>query len=128
MLGLHPPSLNPVHNSSGSYYFYSITTGRRLTRGQWTINTMHPHVINRINDAGSPQNEACIHLGVDFSNPYDDEPKHLLPDAADDSDDSTCNYESDHDDDDPIANDNSTQLQQNEGTHEDIITNEEDIS
>ena len=81
-------------------------------------------MINRINDKVSSQNQQWIHLGVDFSNPYDDEPPQTLPDAANDSDDSTCDYNIDHDKDDPIANDNSTQLKQNEGEYEGTIPNE----
>ena len=35
-------TLKQVHNSFRSYYFYSLVAGRRLTRGQSTINPMPP--------------------------------------------------------------------------------------
>ena len=66
-------------------------------------------------------------LGVDFSNSHDDGPPQLLPDATDYSEDWTCDWNSDHDNDDPIANVNSNQLQQNEGARDDTIPNEEDV-
>ena len=77
---------------------------------------------------GSSQNHPWTHLSVDFSTPYYDEPLQLLPDTADDYDDSTCDCNSDHDNYGAITNENSTQIQQNEGAHDDTIPSEEDSS
>ena len=61
---------------------------------------------------------------MEFSNPHDDELLHLMPDDADDIDDSKCDHDSDYNDDNHIANENSSQLHTNEGAHDDMMPNE----
>ena len=51
--GILAVTLKPVHDSSRTYYFYSLFTGSLLMWGQWTINPMPSWVINWTNDAGS---------------------------------------------------------------------------
>ena len=41
-------ALRPTGNTQGGYYFYSLTTGRRLNRNHWTALPMPADVINRV--------------------------------------------------------------------------------
>ena len=91
---------------------------------------MPPWEIDRTNDISSVQGQLWIPSNVDFSNPHEDEPPQLLLDAADANVNSTCDYVNDPADDDPIESDipteTITQLQQNEGAHDDTMPNEEE--
>jgi hypothetical protein len=42
-------ALRPTGNTQGGYMFYSLTTGRCLSRNQWTMLPMPPDVIDLVN-------------------------------------------------------------------------------
>ena len=65
--------------------------------------------MDRTNDMGSVQGQPWTPSNVDFSNPHDDDLPHLLPDAADADEDSTCDYDNDPDDDDAIKSEIPTE-------------------
>jgi hypothetical protein len=41
-------ALRPTGNLQGGYYFFSLTTGRRLNRNNWTVIPMPNEVIDRV--------------------------------------------------------------------------------
>ena len=97
-------ALNPVYNSTGSYYFFSLVTGRRLNRGIWTPLPMPQWVIDRVNDMGAAEGRPLTTI-IDFSIPGDDEMPDLL-EHADNDDDSTFVP------DDAVCNDDDISLDQ----------------
>jgi hypothetical protein len=56
-------ALRPTGNAQGGYYFMSLTTGRRISRNQWTALPMPQDVINRIVELGEQQ---YADAGIEF--------------------------------------------------------------
>ena len=89
-------SLNAVNNSTGSYWIYSLVTGRNLNRGQLTERPMPPCVINRIDDIGSAQGQPHAKSGnVNFNDPFDEEPPVTFPPTLNDDNDDDSHVPSD---------------------------------
>ena len=87
-------ALRPTGNQQGGYYFYSLTTGRRINRNRWTSLPMPNDVIDRVRNLGR---QARANVGILFtdrnSNPLQDDDD----DAASDSDDETYDPDDDSD-------------------------------
>jgi hypothetical protein len=91
-------TLRPTGNTQGGYYFYSLGTGRRLNRNQWTPLPMPAEVIDRVHALARCSNASN---GLSFADRDGIDPH----DPADDSDDKTYNTAddtADKDDDDAI--------------------------
>jgi hypothetical protein len=54
-------TLGPIGNQQGGYYFMSLTSGRKLTRNQWTTLPMPQDVIDRVNHLGRRSHAATWH-------------------------------------------------------------------
>jgi hypothetical protein len=112
-------ALRPTGNAQGGYYFYSVTTGRRLNRYSWTKLPMPQDVIDHIHvlarryprglEFGDRNGNATI-------NDYED----ADDDTNDDMDaDSSYHNSSDSDDDDDDDNDDQPPLARNDTPPED---------
>ena len=78
-------TLNPTFNSTGSYNFLSLVTGKVLNCSHWTIFSMPDWVITRVNDMGAA--EGCsVTKVIDFYPFSTNLPP--LPELVDDSSDS----------------------------------------
>ena len=53
-------ALNPTGNEQGSYYFMSLTTGRKLARNQWTPLPITSDVIERVHQMAQAQRQKEI--------------------------------------------------------------------
>ena len=61
-------ALNPSRSQDGSYHFLSLTTGRRLTRSQWTALPITNDVIERVHAIAEAQGHGIIQGGsLDFA-------------------------------------------------------------
>jgi hypothetical protein len=49
-------ALNPTGNSSGDFYFMSLTTGQRIHRRSWTVLPISDLVISRVDAIGKEEN------------------------------------------------------------------------
>jgi hypothetical protein len=101
-------ALRPTGNSQGGYYFFSLTTGRRLNRNNWTELPMPQDVIDRVHTFArrSNANRELLFAWRDGTPINDDE--------ADDTSDTDYNPDSDSDDDDDLSTDD----QDNDGNDE----------
>jgi hypothetical protein len=102
----------PTGNEQGGYYFFSLTTGRRLNRNRWTELPMPSKVVDRVhffaraneqglsfgNRNGVPDDEDPFDSGGDSYNSDDD--------SDDEADDNSVDYDSDDNDD--AVNNNAT--------------------
>jgi hypothetical protein len=93
-------ALRPTGNVQGGYYFFSLTTGRRLNRNNWTDLPMPQDVIDRVHTFAcrSNANRALLFAWRDGTPIADDD---------DDADDTEYNPsdESDSEDDDSYTDD-----------------------
>ena len=101
-------AMRPTGNEQGGYYFFSLSTGRRLNRNQWTVLPMPNEVIDRVHYFAR-----SIQQGLTFADrgglPNDDDPFDSDGESyrsADDSDDDESLYYDDDDD----ADDNNDNL------------------
>jgi len=58
-------TLHPTYNSTESYHFFSLVTGRTLTRGRWTPRPMPDWVITRVNDMDAAERRRVSKI-IDF--------------------------------------------------------------
>jgi hypothetical protein len=103
-------ALRPTGNAQGGYYFYSLTSGRRINRNRWTSLPMPTDVIDRVRNLAR---QAQANLGLsftdrhgqlildDYDDPDDDDDASYQP-SDDESDDD--NESTEHDDDHPNDN------------------------
>jgi hypothetical protein len=96
-------ALRPTGNAQGGHYFYSLTSGKRINRNQWTELPMPADVVQRVDRlCRRPLNLTTLEF-VDRAG--------VLPDAApldDETDDDNNNDDEDDDDDfDPDLADNA---------------------
>ena len=97
-------ALRPSGNSQGGHYFFSLTTGKRLLRNQWTVLPMPADVIDRLHKMSRrspdiPALEFANRAGVPIDDGDDDD------DDSDFEDDDDAWNEDDHSNFDPtIAN------------------------
>eukprot|EP00978_Attheya_sp_CCMP212_P022914 scaffold69305_cov32-Attheya_sp.AAC.1 len=85
-------ALRPTGNSQGGYYFYSLTTGRRLNRNNWTVLPMPNEVIDRIltlarrsrNDNGLTFLDRDGNAFLDEQTDDSDDEDEYFPDETDD--------------------------------------------
>jgi len=82
--GILAITLNPVYNSTGSYNFFSLVTGRTVERGSWTQRPMPNWVIDRVNNMGAAEGRPWTTI-VDFSIPGKDNMPPLNDFAEDDN-------------------------------------------
>ena len=98
-------ALRPTGNIQGGHYFFSLTTGRRLNRNNWTVLPMPAEVVDRVRTfcRRDRANLGGINIADRHGNP-------LLDDADDDIDDPDyVPNDDDADDDndnDPLYDDN----------------------
>ena len=88
-------ALRPTGNAQGGYYFFSLTTGRRLNRNAWTELPMPSEVIQRVHDLAKNA-PAGLQFGDRNNNPDPDDDEDFRPDDLDEDDE-------DHQLDDSIA-------------------------
>ena len=87
-------ALRPTGNAQGSYFFFSLTTGRVLNRGRWTSLPMPNEVIDRVHRMARQEHGQNGLL-------FEDRNHNSLVDPDDDGeDDSTYHPEHDNNDDD----------------------------
>jgi hypothetical protein len=93
-------ALRPAGNARGGYYFFSLMTGRRLNRSNWTDLPMPQDVIDRVHTFArrSNANRALLFAWRDGT---------PITDDADDADDTESNPsdKSDSEDDDSYTGD-----------------------
>ena len=94
-------AMRPTGNLQGTYYFFSLTTGRLLTRSRWTELPMPSEVIQRVHVMARRNPCGLEVLDRDHDPIIVDDDLHL-----DDNDDST--FAPDSDDSDGDDDDNST--------------------
>ena len=95
-------ALRPTGNAQGGHYFYSLTTGRRLNRNQWTVLPMPADVIARIHRLSR---RPLAPTALEFTNRTG---APLLDDNMDDNMDHDDDISDDDDSDfDPDVDDNS---------------------
>jgi hypothetical protein len=94
-------ALRPTGNIQGGYYFMSLTTGRRISRYNWTVLPMPQDVINRVHMMAQQQlaNDGLVFLdrlgnenndetGIDIDDPdYDYDDDDYIDNADDNHDD-----------------------------------------
>jgi hypothetical protein len=118
-------ALRPTGNTQGGYYFYSLTTGRRLSRNHWTNLPMPAEVIERVHQLADQGNAPH---GLSFANRTG-----INPHADDDegNDDYYPDVEGDDDDTSLIAEDIAGVTgeinNENENDNEDENENEENF-
>jgi hypothetical protein len=87
-------ALRPTGNLQGSYYFYSLSTGRIIRRQGATKVPMPADVIDRVHAMASRVNESTVeHIDDD-----DEEDDNNVVDLTDDGDDDEGNDDDDNDD------------------------------
>jgi hypothetical protein len=87
-------AMRPTGNKLGGYYFFSLTTGRRLNRNRWTELPMPSKVVNRVHFF------ACANKqGLNFGN------RNGIPDDEDPFNSNRESYNSDNDSDNGADND-----------------------
>ncbi|KAI2495309.1 hypothetical protein MHU86_19208 [Fragilaria crotonensis] len=91
-------ALRPTGNAQGGHYFYSLTTGKRLHRTQWTELPIPADVIDRVHRLSRRDLELTP---LEFS----DRAGVLIPDNDDDGDDGDDANDEDDDGDDFDPND-----------------------
>jgi hypothetical protein len=99
-------ALRPTGNSQGGYYFYSLTTGRRINRNRWTTLPMPNEVMDRVRNLAR---QARANVGLLFT----DRAGHPLVNEFD-GDDSDSDDESYNPDDDADDGDSDDEDPQNE--------------
>jgi len=68
-------ALRPTGNAQGSYLFFSLNSGRVITRNKWTALPMPDDVIDRV--------KAMASLGVDTTHEYEDDEGPMLQEPID---------------------------------------------
>ncbi|KAI2510113.1 Reverse transcriptase (RNA-dependent DNA polymerase) [Fragilaria crotonensis] len=91
-------ALRPTGNAQGGHYFYSLTTGKRLHRTQWTELPIPADVIDRVHKLSRRDLELTP---LEFS----DRAGVLIPDDDDDANDDDDDDDDDFDPNDDPAND-----------------------
>jgi hypothetical protein len=117
-------ALRPTGNAQGGHYFYSLTSGKRINRNQWTELPMPADVVQRVDrlcrrPLGIPALEFADRAGVIAD--HDLAPDAAVYDAndADDDDDDDIDYDPDADNDDALIagvdddNDNDNAIEEN---------------
>jgi hypothetical protein len=93
-------AMRPTGNEQGSYYLYSLATGRRLHRTRWTELPMPAEVTDRVHALAR---RARTNRGLTFTDSDGADLDVLFPDDSDNStynpDDDNQSYESDEDSD-----------------------------
>ena len=108
-------ALRPTGNIQGGHYFYSLTTGRRISRNHWTALPMPADVINRVHVLARRDKASA---GVAFT---DCAGKLLLNDDdsdASDDDDSSYNPDNDSNGSDNSSNDDDTASDDDDDDHD----------
>ena len=82
-------AMRPTGNEQGGYYFFSLSTGRRLNRNRWTVLPMPNEVIDRVHHFAR-----SVQQGLTFAD------RGGLPDDGDPFDSDGESYHSDDDTDD----------------------------
>jgi hypothetical protein len=104
-------ALRPTGNTQGGYYFYSLTTARKINQNCWTSLPMPADVISRVHTMARQNN---IPPRLTFT----DQASHVVPDADNNSNDDPSDNNSDVDtvDDGHIAGvyDDNEQEEENE--------------
>jgi len=122
-------ALRPTGNAQGGYYFYSLSTGRRIFRMRWTELPMPQEVIDRVHVLARRSNDAHgLAFGWRDSAPIGDDDDNYNSDSDSDFD---PDEEQDNEsiDDGSLAGVNQNQLQlqkDNEDDDEADIDDEED--
>jgi Reverse transcriptase (RNA-dependent DNA polymerase)/Zinc knuckle len=80
-------ALRPTGNVQGGYYFYSLTTGRRINRNKWTTLPMPQDVIDRVHNLARRE---YANSGIIFGNRHNE--ALLLDNYADDDSESDSSY------------------------------------
>lgn len=89
-------ALRPTGNAQGGYYLYSLSTGRVLTRNNWTSLPMPQDVVDRVHTLAR---RAAANVALTFADRYGE----IIPDDDDEDDDDYVpgeDGENDYDDDD----------------------------
>jgi hypothetical protein len=99
-------AMRPTGNEQGGYYFFSLSTGRRLNQNNWIVLPMPNEVINRVHFLAKAT-ERGITFGdrnnlPDDDDPFDSDGESYDDDAATDDgdDDESVDYDSDESNDD----------------------------
>ena len=87
-------ALRPTGNIQGGHFFYSLTTGRRISRNHWTILPMPAEVINRVHTLARRDKATT---GVSFADRAGN--AFAADDESDASDDDDSTYDPDDDSD-----------------------------
>ena len=117
-------ALRPTGNAQGGHYFYSLSTGKRLNRNQWTELPMPADVVQRVDrlcrrPLGLTALEFADRAGVIVDNP-DAPPRNDNP-GEDDDDDTDADFDPDDDNDDDMT---AGVIDENEDVEE---NNEDDV-
>jgi hypothetical protein len=108
-------AMRPTGNKQGGYYFFRLSTGRRLNRNRWTKLPMPNEVVDRVH-LYAQNNKRGLTFGTQNGLPDDDNPFDSDGKSYDDGDDSDngadnesveydsedSNYSNEDDDVDPI--------------------------
>jgi hypothetical protein len=102
-------ALRPTGNTQGGYYFFSLTTGRRLNRNRWTELPMPADIIDRVYTLAR---RGLAVEGLSFADrnghdPNDGDPNDNDDDKSDDDDDSWNPGDDDNDTTDDAGDDNN---------------------
>jgi hypothetical protein len=94
-------AMRPTGNEQGGYYFFSLSTSRRLNRNRWTALPMPHEVIERVHFLAC-DNERGLLFGNRNNVPQDDDPfasdgESYATDDSDNEDDDSVDYDSDDD-------------------------------
>ena len=111
-------ALRPTGNAQGGHYFFSLTTGRRLNRNQWTVLPMPADVIDRIHKMSRRARDLPA---LQFADPAG------VPIDDDDSDDDDDSAYDDANDDGQDGNDNDGDLNnddENAGNDADAVNDD----
>ena len=76
-------ALRPTGNQQGRYYFYSLMSGKRLHRTNWTKLPMPAEVLDRVHVLA---HQAQAHRGLTFTDSDGNDLDAVLSDSDDDSD------------------------------------------
>jgi hypothetical protein len=129
-------ALRPTGNMQGGYYFYSLTTGRRLNCNKWTALPMPTEVITRVHIFARRNNAATgvqfgNRLGADENDDDDNDDDYNPTDtnndngSDDDTNDDTHNAPIDHVDTAGVIDDKEIVDGNEEVNEVDVIINEE---
>jgi hypothetical protein len=98
-------AMRPTGNEQGGYYFFSLSTGRRLNRNRWTALPMPHEVIERVHFLARDTERGLLFGNrnnvPDDDNPFASDGESYATDDSDDEDDDSVAYDSA--DDDPIG-------------------------